>query len=194
MVGHRVDKGIKRKRMAMSEATVLAQRTEAVAAKVSTGAVAELVDEDPDQLPPGIQQEIKFQKDKLQQRKVEALRDGVLLPSEVDDALQEALVVELDRVQERAKTRAAAARRIARHCAEASCNWGALSGLAAWVEDDANSAACASGIQLRGLRVVLDPIDGDVLVVKDVSSLTDLVRLLAGCKGLHVLAAYPPPM
>ena len=189
MVGHRVDKGIKRKRMAMSEATVLAQRTEAVAAKVSAGAVAELVDEDPDQLPPGIQQEIKFQKDKLQQRKVEALRDGVLLPSEVDDALQEALAVELDRVQERAKTRAAAARRIARHCAEASCNWGALSGLAAWVEDDANSAACASGIQLRGLRVVLDPFDGDVLVVKDVSSLTDLVRLLAGCKGLHVLAA-----
>jgi hypothetical protein len=37
---------------------------------------------------------------KLQQRKVEAARDGALVPAEVDDALHEALSVELEGVQE----------------------------------------------------------------------------------------------
>ena len=190
--GPRVDKGTKRKHKATSETTVLAQRREAVAAQVAASVAAEAASaaaEPPESLPPGLQKELEFQLAKFQQRKVEAARDGALVPAEVDDALHEALSVELEGVQERAKKRAAAARRMARHMEGASCNWDALRGQSVWVDDQVQDAAVTAALELRGLSAVSEPNLADVFIVKDVSSLANPIRFWSGCKGLHVLAS-----
>ena len=143
----------------------------------------------PESLPPVLQKELAFQMAKLQQRKVEAARDGALLPAEVDDSLHEAVAAELEGVQERAKKRAAAARRMARHTEGASCNWDVLRGQSVWVEDQAKDAAVTTALELRGLRAVSDPNLADVFIVKEISSLANPVRFFSGCKGLRVLAS-----
>jgi len=172
--GTRVDKGTKRKHCETSEATVLAQRTEAVAAQAAASVAAEpvLASTDPESLLPGLQKELEFQMGKRQQRKVEAMRDGALLPDEVDDTVREALAAELEGAQKRARKRVAAARRVARHLAGACCDWDALRGQAACAEEGAKDAAVTTALELRGLRAVCDPSTAGVFIVKDVSSVS----------------------
>ena len=186
----RMDKGLKRKHVATSEASVVAQRREAVTvvsqASGSKAAEALPAASDPADLPPSLQKELQFQMRKLQQRKVEAFRDGALVPAEVDDNLREAVAADVAGARERAKKRATGERRLERLRKHAACNWDALRGRSAWVAV-AMGAAVAAALELRGLLTVQDPNDADVFVVEDPTTLAEQIQLLSGCKGLHVL-------
>ena len=149
----RKDKGLKRKRIATSEMTAVAHRREAVAAQAAASKATEPLpaSADPESLPPSLQAELRFQVDKLQQRKVEALRDGALVPEEVDDNLREALAAEVAGARERAKKRAATARRLEQLSRHAACDWDALRGRLAWVAVPMD-AAVTTALRERGLR------------------------------------------
>ena len=187
----RADKGLKRKTgVATSEATALAKRRQAIisahAASSAPAATEPLGRED---LSEKMAKELTFQHAKQEKRKLEALRDGILLPGEVDEPLQEALAQMLADTEQRAKVRAAELRRTARLAHQAELDWTVLQGRWVHIALDGDTAGVATACQRQGLRIALDPALADLFVVEDPSNPSKTIRLLSGAKGLLVMSA-----
>ena len=186
----RFDNGVKRGPVAKSEATSVAKRRRAVGLAVASAAPAAAAD-DAMQLPPSLQEELQFQKEKLMQHKVEALRNGCLLPAEIDEDLETAMREHLTNVAKRAHDRATGVDRKERLTGVHALDWNALRGRHAFVRreglDDvaAVSVACLE----RGMTLTDDIAAADVFVVVNVTDPGDKIRLWAGAKGLLVMSA-----
>jgi hypothetical protein len=192
--GH-FDRGVKRGPVAKSEATSVAKRRRAVGLAVASAArlasAAASVD-DATQLPRKLQEELQFQNGKLMQHRVEALRNGYLLPTEVDEDLEAAMREHLTNVAKRAHDRAAESNRKERMKGVRSLDWDALKGRRAFVKpaglDDAAGAVSQACLQ-RGMTLTDDIAAADVFIVANAISPSARIRLLAGAKGLLVMSA-----
>ena len=190
--GH-FDLGVKRGPVATSDATYVAKRRRAVGLAVASkgSAPASASADDAAQLPLKLQEELLFQKKKLMDHKVEALRNGCLLPAEIDEDLQTAVHEHVTNVAKRARDRAAAADRKERLRGVHVLDWDALKGQAAFVKpaglDDA--AAVSVACQQRGMTITVNMAAADLFIVADVTNSGGKIRLLAGLKGLLVMSA-----
>jgi hypothetical protein len=188
----RADKGLKRKAgVATSEATALAKRRQAiVSAHAASAAPAATEPLGRGDLSEKMAKELAFQHAKREKRKLEALRDGILLPGEVDEPLEEALAQMLADTEQRAKVHAAESRRTARLAHQAELDWSLLQGRLVHIALDGDTAAgVATACQRQGLLIALDPAGADLFVVEDPGNPSNIVRLLSGAKGLLVMSA-----
>ena len=189
--GH-FDHAVKRGPVATSDATSVAKRRRAVGLAVASegSAPAAASADDATQLPLKLQEELQFQKEKLMQHKVEALRNGCLLPAEIDEDLQTAMHEHLTNVSKRAHDRATAADRKERLTGVHALDWDALKGQAAVKPAGLDDAAAVSVACLqRGMTLTDDIAAADVFIVANVTNSGERIRLLAGAKGLLVMSA-----
>jgi len=110
---------------------------------------------------------MQFQKEKLMQHKVEALRNGYLVPAEIDEDLETAMHEHLTNVAKRAHDRATGAGRKERLTGVHALDWDALKGCRAFVKpavlDD--SAAVSQACLQRGMALTDDIAAADVFIV-----------------------------
>jgi len=191
--GH-VDHGVKRGPIAKSDATSVAKRRRAVGLAVASAASfapAAASADGATQLPFKLQEELQFQNGKLMQHKVEALRNGCLLPAEIDEDLETAMHEHLTNVAKRAHDRATGADRKERLTGVHALDWDALKGCRAFVKpaglDDA--AAVSQACLQRGMTLTDDIAAADVFIVANATNPGERIRLLAGAKGLLVISA-----
>jgi hypothetical protein len=142
------------------------------------------------QLPDNLQHELQFQKDKLMHHRVEALRNGCLLPEEVSKDLEVAMRDHMANIDKKAHTRATAADRRERLTGVQACDWDALKGSCAFVRSAGlDTEAVSQACRQRGINLTHDMDSADVFIVADPIHPGERIRMLSGAKGLLLISA-----